>query len=135
MCDSVCACASNSESVCVCVHVLSIKHDLHIHYSQRVLCVVCMQARLSLCILELSFRLGMHVHSSLLRVCVRGCVRVRAVRTENACVCVPMCLSSNMINMIGKRVLDHVLRVRVPNNIYGADFLCMFLLKASSRPV
>jgi len=87
VCDSVCACVSNSESVCVCVHVLSIKHDLHIHYSQRVLCVVCMQARLSLCILELSFRSGMHVHSSLLRVCVRGCVRVRAVRTENACVC------------------------------------------------
>jgi hypothetical protein len=33
VCDSVCACVSNSESVCVCVHVLSIKHDLHIHYS------------------------------------------------------------------------------------------------------
>ena len=77
----------------------------------------------------------MRVHSSLLRVCVCVGVRVRAVQTENACVCVPMCLSSNMINMIGKRVLDHVLRVRVPNNIYGADFLCMFLLKASSRPV
>jgi hypothetical protein len=40
-----------------------------------------------------------------------------------------------MINMIGKRVLGHVLRVRVPTTIYGADFLCMFLLKASSRHV
>jgi len=50
-------------------------------------------------------------------------------------VCGPMCLSSNMINMIGKRVLDHVLHERVPNNIYGADFLCIFLLKASGRAV
>ena len=94
---------------------------------------MCMQARLSLCILELSFRSGMHVHSSLLRVCV--CVYVYVLFEQRMRVCVPMCLSSNMINMIGKRVLDHVLRVRVPNNIYGADFLCMFLLKASSRPV
>jgi hypothetical protein len=50
-------------------------------------------------------------------------------------VCVPMCLSSNMINMIGKRVLDHVLRTRVPKNIYRGGLLCTFLLKVSSRPV
>lgn len=80
----------------------------------------------------------MCIHDCLGCVCVRACVYVYVpVRTEKDAmrVCGPMCLSSNMINMIGKRVLDHVLHERVPNNIYGADFLCMFLLKASSRPV
>jgi hypothetical protein len=82
----------------------------------------------------------MCIHDCLGCVCVRACVYVYVpVRTEKdamrVCVCVPMCLSSNMINMIGIRVLDHVLHERVPNNIYGADFLCIFLLKASGRAV
>ena len=74
VCDSVCACVSNSESVCVCVHVLSIKHDLHIHYSRGALCVVvCMQTALPEPVQSgiagqeivwfLSFRSGMHLHS------------------------------------------------------------------------
>ncbi len=42
----VCVCVSNPAIVRVCVHVLSIQHDLHIHYSIGGLCVVCMQTAL-----------------------------------------------------------------------------------------
>jgi hypothetical protein len=59
-------------------------------------------------------------------VCARACVDVYVpVRTEKDAmrVCVPMCLSLNMINMIGKRVLDHVLQERVPKNIYRGGLL------------
>ena len=80
------------------------------------------------------------MHSSLLRVCVCVCVRACmyvTVRTEKDAIhmCVPMSLSSIMTNMIGKRVLDHVFRARVPKYIYGADLLCICLLKASGRLV
>ncbi len=50
-----------------------------------------------------------------MRAC--ACVHVRDSSNGeryHACVCVPMCLSSNMINTIGERVLDHVLHERVP---------------------
>ena len=80
----------------------------------------------------------MCIHDCLGCVCVRACVYVYVpVRTEKDAmrVCGPMCLSSNMINMIGKRVLDHVLHERVPKNIYRGGLLCIFLLKASGRAV
>jgi hypothetical protein len=122
-CVCVCLCVripQLRERVCVCT--LSIKHDCTFTIAQGVLCVVCVQTSLPATVhyiiaLEevvwlLCFGSGMHVHLSSLRVCVRvlACTfRWFIFRRKITCVCVLMCLSSNIINMIGKRVLDHIL--------------------------
>jgi hypothetical protein len=95
----------------------------------------CKSVCLPLCVCACATRQDLSARAS---VCVLACVYV-PVRTEKdamrVCVCVPMCLFSNMINMIGKRVLDHVLHERVPKNIYRGGLLCTFSLKASSSRV
>jgi hypothetical protein len=68
-------------------------------------------------------------------VCVRACT-CQFGPGKMPCVYVCALVSAFEYDQhVGKRVLDHVLRTRVPNNIYGADFLCIFLLTAAGRAV
>ena len=81
----------------------------------------------------------MCIHDCLGCVCVRACVYVYVpVRTEKDAMRVCVCTHVSVFEYDQhdwKRVLDHVLHERVPKNIYRGGLLCIFLLKASSRPV